>query len=48
MAPAGTGEPPQEVGMLVVSAGWAKVRDGAGEGDEAIRYAGPIIKDGLA
>lgn len=37
MAPAGPGQAPQDVAMLIVSAGWAKVRDGVGEGDEAVR-----------
>ena len=37
IAPASPGGPPQDVSMLIVSAGWAKVRDGVGEGDEAVR-----------
>ncbi|CAD6569557.1 MAG: hypothetical protein TREMPRED_005294, partial [Tremellales sp. Tagirdzhanova-0007] len=40
IAPAGPGQAPQDVAMLVVLAGWAKVRDGAGEGDEAVRRLG--------
>lgn len=37
MAPAGPGQAPQDVAHVIVSAGWAKVRDGVGEGDEAVR-----------
>jgi staphylococcal nuclease domain-containing protein 1 len=37
IAPAGPGQPPQDVATLVIAAGWAKVRDGVGEGDEAVR-----------
>lgn len=37
IAPAGPGQPPQELALLIVSNGWAKVRDGVGEGDEAVR-----------
>ncbi|KAK4688228.1 staphylococcal nuclease domain-containing protein 1, partial [Tremellales sp. Uapishka_1] len=40
IAPAGPGLPPQEVAMLVVTAGWAKVREGGGEGEEAVRRLG--------
>lgn len=40
MAPAGPGQPPQDVAALIASSGWAKVRDGVGEGDEAIRRLG--------
>lgn len=37
MAPAGPGQPPRDVAQTIVEAGWAKVRDGVGEGDEAVR-----------
>ncbi|RSH91298.1 hypothetical protein EHS25_009597 [Saitozyma podzolica] len=40
IAPAGPGQPPQDVATLIVSAGWVKVRDGVGEGDEAVRRLG--------
>ncbi len=38
-APASPGQPPQEVSSFIISAGWARVRDGVGEGDEAVRWA---------
>ena len=37
IAPAGPGQPPQDVASLIVSNGWAKLRDGVGEGEEAVR-----------
>ena len=37
MAPAGPGQAPQDVASLIVASGWAKVRDGVGEGEEAVR-----------
>ena len=37
MAPPGPGQPPRDVAMELVSAGWARCRDGVGEGDEAVR-----------
>lgn len=40
MAPAGPGQPPQDVAVLISTSGWAKVRDGVGEGDEAVRRLG--------
>ncbi|WRT67103.1 uncharacterized protein IL334_004069 [Kwoniella shivajii] len=40
IAPAGPGQPPQEVAALVLAQGWAKMRDGVGEGDEAVRRLG--------
>ncbi|WWD01433.1 hypothetical protein V866_008377 [Kwoniella sp. B9012] len=40
IAPAGPGQPPQDVATLVVSNGWAKLRDGMGEGEEAVRRLG--------
>lgn len=40
MAPAGPGQPPQDVAALIATSGWAKVRDGVGEGDEAVRRLG--------
>lgn len=40
MAPAGPGQPPQDVAALIASSGWAKVRDPVGEGDEAVRRLG--------
>jgi staphylococcal nuclease domain-containing protein 1 len=40
MAPAGPGQPPQDVAALISTSGWAKVRDGVGEGDEAVRRLG--------
>ncbi|KAK1924792.1 transcription factor [Papiliotrema laurentii] len=40
MAPAGPGQPPRDVAQTIVEAGWAKVRDGVGEGDEAVRRLG--------
>ncbi|WVF72237.1 hypothetical protein IAT40_007049 [Kwoniella sp. CBS 6097] len=40
IAPAGPGLPPQEVAALVLAQGWAKMRDGVGEGDEAVRRLG--------
>jgi staphylococcal nuclease domain-containing protein 1 len=42
IAPAGPGQPPQDVAQLIVAAGWAKVRDGVGEGEEAVRYVLPL------
>ncbi|AFR93247.2 nuclease domain-containing protein 1 [Cryptococcus neoformans C23] len=40
IAPAGPGLPPQDVASLIVAQGWAKMRDGVGEGDEAVRRLG--------
>lgn len=40
IAPAGPGLPPQDVAQLIVAAGWAKVREGGGEGEEAVRRLG--------
>ncbi len=37
IAPATQGGPPQDVAMLVVASGFAKVRDSVGEGEEAVR-----------
>jgi staphylococcal nuclease domain-containing protein 1 len=37
IAPATPGGPPQDVAMLVVANGFAKVRDSVGEGEEAVR-----------
>lgn len=36
-APASPGGPPQDIAMLAVANGWAKVRDQGGEGEEAVR-----------
>ncbi|WVR05260.1 hypothetical protein IAU60_002272 [Kwoniella sp. DSM 27419] len=40
IAPAGPGQPPQDVASLILAQGWAKMRDGVGEGDEAVRRLG--------
>ncbi len=40
IAPAAKGQPPRDLALLIVAAGWAKVRDGVGEGDEAVRRLG--------
>jgi staphylococcal nuclease domain-containing protein 1 len=40
IAPAGPGQPPQDIAVLLASSGWARVRDGVGEGDEAVRRLG--------
>ncbi|WWC61150.1 uncharacterized protein I303_103729 [Kwoniella dejecticola CBS 10117] len=40
IAPAGPGLPPQDVASLVLANGWAKLRDGVGEGEEAVRRLG--------
>ncbi|ORX39823.1 hypothetical protein BD324DRAFT_615122 [Kockovaella imperatae] len=39
-APPGPGQPPQDVSLQILANGWAKVRDGVGEGDEAVRRLG--------
>lgn len=40
MAPLQPGGPPQDVAMVVVANGWAKVREGGGEGEELVRRLG--------
>ncbi|KAJ9122184.1 hypothetical protein QFC24_004414 [Naganishia onofrii] len=40
MAPLQPGGQPQDVAMVVVANGWAKVREGGGEGEELIRRLG--------
>ncbi|WWC90066.1 uncharacterized protein L201_004999 [Kwoniella dendrophila CBS 6074] len=40
IAPAGPGQPPQDVATLVVSQGWAKLRDNVGDGEDAVRRLG--------
>lgn len=40
MAPLQPGGPAQDVAMLVVANGWAKVREGGGEGEELVRRLG--------
>ncbi|WVQ78068.1 hypothetical protein IAT38_000149 [Cryptococcus sp. DSM 104549] len=40
IAPAGPGLPPQDVAALLLAQGWARMRDGVGEGDEAVRRLG--------
>ncbi|TYJ56577.1 hypothetical protein B9479_002669 [Cryptococcus floricola] len=40
IAPAAPGQPPQDVAALILAEGWARMRDGVGEGDEAIRRLG--------
>ncbi|KAK8869858.1 hypothetical protein IAR55_000426 [Kwoniella newhampshirensis] len=40
IAPAGPGQAPQDVAALILAQGWAKMRDGVGEGDEAVRRLG--------
>lgn len=39
-APTTAGGPPQDVALLAVREGWAKVREGGGEGEEAVRRLG--------
>jgi hypothetical protein len=36
-APVSPGGPPQDIAMMVVSNGWAKVREAGGEGEDAVR-----------
>ncbi|RXK36714.1 staphylococcal nuclease domain-containing protein 1 [Tremella mesenterica] len=40
IAPAAPGQSPQDIAFLAVSSGWARVREGVGEGDEAVRRLG--------
>lgn len=40
MAPLQPGGPPQDVAMVVIANGWAKVREGGGEGEELVRRLG--------
>ncbi|WVO12839.1 hypothetical protein L204_100447 [Cryptococcus depauperatus] len=40
IAPAAPGQPPQDVAALILAEGWAKLRDGFKEGDEAVRRLG--------
>lgn len=39
-APASPGGPPQDIAMMAVSNGWAKVREAGGEGEDAVRRLG--------
>lgn len=43
LAPPGPGQPPIDVSQLIIANGWAKVRDGVGEGEEAVRYVHAIL-----
>lgn len=45
-APVSPGSPPQDIAMMVVSNGWAKVREAGGEGEEAVRSVADLKTKG--
>ena len=45
-APVSPGSPPQDLAMMVVSNGYAKVREAGGEGEDAVRSVADLSTHG--